>query len=49
MVEAIEDPAERKLRGRHAREEVDGRYAWSEIGREAAALVRGTVPTGPAR
>jgi glycosyltransferase involved in cell wall biosynthesis len=49
MVEAIEDPAERKLRGRRAREEVDGRYAWSEIGREAAALVRGAVPTGPTR
>jgi glycosyltransferase involved in cell wall biosynthesis len=48
MVEAIEDPAGRKLRGRRAREEVDGRYAWSEIGREAAALVRGAVPTGPA-
>jgi glycosyltransferase involved in cell wall biosynthesis len=47
MLEAIEDPTERKLRGRHAREEVDGRYAWSEIGREAASLVRGTVPTSP--
>jgi glycosyltransferase involved in cell wall biosynthesis len=47
MVEAIDDPAERKLRGRRAREEVDGRYAWSEIGREAAALIRGAVPTGP--
>jgi glycosyltransferase involved in cell wall biosynthesis len=47
MVEAIVDPAARKLRGRRARDEVDGRYAWSEIGREAAALVRGAVPTGP--
>jgi glycosyltransferase involved in cell wall biosynthesis len=47
MVEAIEDPTERTLRGRRARDEVDGRYAWSEIGREAAALIRGAVPTGP--
>jgi glycosyltransferase involved in cell wall biosynthesis len=48
MVEAIEDPAERKLRGRRARVEVESRYAWSEIGREAAALVRGAVPARPA-
>jgi glycosyltransferase involved in cell wall biosynthesis len=41
IVEAIADPAERRLRGKRARGEVVGRYAWSEIGREAAALVRG--------
>jgi glycosyltransferase involved in cell wall biosynthesis len=43
MIEAIADPDERKLRGLRAREEVVGRYGWSEIGREAAALVRGAV------
>ncbi|HEY5333697.1 MAG TPA: glycosyltransferase family 4 protein [Solirubrobacterales bacterium] len=41
MVRAIADPGERRRRGRRARQEVIGRYAWSEIGREAAALVRG--------
>jgi glycosyltransferase involved in cell wall biosynthesis len=48
MVEAITDPDERRLRGRRARDEVVGRYAWSEIGREAAALVRGAVPAAEA-
>ncbi len=45
IVEAVADPEGRKARGRSAREEVVGRYGWAEIGREAAALVRGAVPT----
>jgi glycosyltransferase involved in cell wall biosynthesis len=52
IVEAIADPEERRARGARAREEVVGRYGWAEIGREAAALVRGADPvqgsgTGP--
>jgi glycosyltransferase involved in cell wall biosynthesis len=46
IVEAIADPEERRARGGRAREEVVGRYGWAEIGREAAALVRGGVPAG---
>ena len=45
IVEAVADPDDRRARGRSAREEVVGRYGWAEIGREAAALVRGAVPT----
>ncbi len=48
IVAAITDPDERRARGRRAREEVVDRYAWSEIGREAAALVSGPVPVGGA-
>jgi glycosyltransferase involved in cell wall biosynthesis len=49
MVEAVTDPEGRRLRGRRARGHVVGRYAWSEIGRELAALVRsGEVPAGKA-
>jgi glycosyltransferase involved in cell wall biosynthesis len=47
MVAAATDPQDRKLRGRRARGEVVGRYAWSEIGRELAALLRdAVVPAG---
>jgi glycosyltransferase involved in cell wall biosynthesis len=48
IIEAMVDPDERRLRGRRARDEVVGRYGWSEIGNEAAALVRGAVPAGKA-
>jgi glycosyltransferase involved in cell wall biosynthesis len=43
---AMTDPDERRLRGRRAHDEVVGRYGWSEIGHEVAALVRGAVPAG---
>jgi glycosyltransferase involved in cell wall biosynthesis len=48
IVEAVADPDGRHRRGRDAREEVVGRYGWSEIGREVAALVRGAVPAADA-
>jgi glycosyltransferase involved in cell wall biosynthesis len=48
ITEAIADPDERRRRGRRARDEVVGRYGWSEIGREAAALVRDAAPVGEA-
>lgn len=49
MVEAAADPEGRTLRGRRARGHVVGRYAWSEIGRELTALVRGAeIPAGEA-
>jgi glycosyltransferase involved in cell wall biosynthesis len=38
MVEAVNDPAGRRLRGQVARGEVVGRYAWEQIGLELAAL-----------
>ena len=44
ITEAFADPAERRRRGRRARNEVVGRYGWSEIGGETAALVREVVP-----
>ena len=44
MVEAVNDPAARRLRGKRARAKVAGRYAWHQIGLElaerAAALSR---------
>jgi glycosyltransferase involved in cell wall biosynthesis len=43
---AIADPDERRRRGGRARDDVLGRYGWTEIGREAAALVRDAVPVG---
>ena len=49
MVAAAADPQGRRLRGRRARGQVVGRYAWSEIGRELAALLRdAVVPVGEA-
>ena len=49
MVAAVADPQGRRLRGRRARGQVVGRYAWSEIGKELAALLRDTVvPAGEA-
>ncbi len=40
MVAAVNDPADRRLRGRRARGEVVDRYAWRRIGTELAALAR---------
>ncbi len=48
IVEAMTDPKDRSQRGRHAHDEVVGRYGWAEIGNEAAALVHDAVPTGGA-
>jgi glycosyltransferase involved in cell wall biosynthesis len=49
MVAAVADPEGRSLRGRRARGQVVGRYAWSEIGRELATLIRdAVVPAGEA-
>jgi glycosyltransferase involved in cell wall biosynthesis len=49
MVAAVADPQGRRLRGRRARGQVVGRYAWSEIGREMTALLRdAVVPAGEA-
>jgi glycosyltransferase involved in cell wall biosynthesis len=38
MVAAVNDPADRRLRGRRARGEVVGRYAWASIGEDLAAV-----------
>jgi hypothetical protein len=38
MVAAVDDPEGRRLRGRRARGEVVGRYAWKEIGGDRAAV-----------
>ena len=50
MVEAVNDPAGRRLRGKRARDKVAGRYAWHQIGLElaerAAAISR--VEASPA-
>jgi glycosyltransferase involved in cell wall biosynthesis len=49
MVAAVVDPLGRRMRGRRARGQVVGRYAWSEIGREMTALLRdAVVPAGEA-
>jgi glycosyltransferase involved in cell wall biosynthesis len=49
MAAAVADPQGRRLRGRRARGQVVGRYAWSEIGREMTALLRdAVVPAGEA-
>jgi glycosyltransferase involved in cell wall biosynthesis len=40
MVQAVNDPAGRRLRGQRARGEVVDRYAWRQIGTELAALAR---------
>jgi glycosyltransferase involved in cell wall biosynthesis len=45
IAEAISDPADRRARGRRARDEVVDRYAWDQIGGDAAAIVNGPVPT----
>ncbi len=38
MVAAVNDPADRRLRGRRARGEVVGRYAWASIGEDLIAV-----------
>jgi glycosyltransferase involved in cell wall biosynthesis len=38
MVAAVNDPADRRLRGRRARGEVVGRYAWASIGQDLVAV-----------
>ncbi|HEV2857849.1 MAG TPA: glycosyltransferase family 4 protein [Solirubrobacterales bacterium] len=38
MVAAVNDPEDRRLRGRRARGEVVGRYAWETIGADLAAV-----------
>jgi glycosyltransferase involved in cell wall biosynthesis len=40
MVEAVNDPADRLLRGQRARGEVVGHYAWQQIGSKLAAVAR---------
>jgi hypothetical protein len=50
MVEAVNDPADRLLRGRRARGEVVGHYAWQQIGSKLAAIARDISterPTAP--
>ena len=39
MVEAVNDPPGRRLRGERAREEVLGKYTWAQIGSDLGALV----------
>jgi glycosyltransferase involved in cell wall biosynthesis len=41
MVAAVNDPADRRLRGRRARGEVVGRYAWESIGEDLNAVADG--------
>jgi glycosyltransferase involved in cell wall biosynthesis len=41
MVAAVNDPDDRLLRGRRARGEVVGRYAWKTIGADLAAVANG--------
>jgi len=41
MVAAVNDPDDRLLRGRRARGEVVGRYAWETIGTDLAAIAEG--------
>jgi glycosyltransferase involved in cell wall biosynthesis len=41
MVAAVNDPEDRQLRGRRARGEVVGRYAWEIIGADLAAVADG--------
>jgi glycosyltransferase involved in cell wall biosynthesis len=41
MVAAVNDPDDRRLRGRRARGEVVGRYAWKTIGADLAAVADG--------
>lgn len=38
MIEAVNDPIDRQLRGRRARGEVVGRYAWQRIGADLGAV-----------
>jgi hypothetical protein len=46
MVAAVDDPEGRRLRGRRARGEVVGRYAWKEIGGDLAAVALALCDTG---
>jgi len=39
MVEAVNEPGDRRLRGQRARGEVVGRYAWQQIGLELSEVV----------
>jgi glycosyltransferase involved in cell wall biosynthesis len=41
MIAAVNDPADRTLRGRRARGEVVGRYAWRRIGADLTAVADG--------
>lgn len=44
MVAAVNDPEDRRLRGRLARGEVVGRYAWKIIGADLALIADGLCP-----
>jgi glycosyltransferase involved in cell wall biosynthesis len=48
MVAAVNDPADRRLRGQRARGEVVGRYAWEQIGSEIATVAHrlSEIPIG---
>ncbi len=46
MVAAVDDPEGRRLRGRRARGEVVGRYAWKEIGGDLAAVALALCDAG---
>jgi glycosyltransferase involved in cell wall biosynthesis len=47
MVEAVNEPVDRRLRGQRARGEVVGRYAWQQIGSDLAALAKTTSAKPP--
>jgi glycosyltransferase involved in cell wall biosynthesis len=47
MVEAVNDPDGRRLRGQRARGEVVGRFSWQQIGVELGAVARTTSATSP--
>ncbi|MBK5218210.1 MAG: glycosyltransferase family 4 protein [Thermoleophilia bacterium] len=47
MVAAVNDPADRRLRGQRARGDVVGRYAWQQIGSELTAVAREVAAESP--
>jgi glycosyltransferase involved in cell wall biosynthesis len=47
MVAAVDDPVERRLRGRRARDEVVDRYAWKSIGSDLAAVAHNLTKERP--
>jgi glycosyltransferase involved in cell wall biosynthesis len=49
MVDAVNDPGERRLRGQRARREVVGRYGWQQIGVEIAAVAEVVVASAAGR
>lgn len=49
MVAAVNDPEDRRLRGRRARGEAVGRYAWKTIGSDLAVVADGLLDTVRAR